>query len=57
MSGEKLRALMLQKAAALSSMTEDNIQKQIFLKQGLRSAKQDKLSYAFPPPQKTFWKR
>lgn len=47
MSGEKLRALTLQKAAALSSMTEDNIQKQIFLKQGLRSAKQDKLSYAF----------
>lgn len=47
MAGEKLRALMLQKAAALSSMTEDNIQKQTFLKQGLQSAGQDGLSYAF----------
>lgn len=47
MPGEKLRALMLQKAAALSSMTEDNIQKQTFLKQGLQSAKQDGVSYAF----------
>ena len=47
MSGETRRALMLQKAAALSSMTEDNIQKQAFLKQGLQSAKRDHLSYAF----------
>lgn len=47
MSGETLRALMLQKAAALSSMAEDNIQKQTFLKQGLQSARRDHLSYAF----------
>ena len=38
---ELYRALMIQKAAALSSMSEDNVQKQTFLKQGLLSAKKD----------------
>ncbi len=47
LSGAKLRALMLQKAAALSSGVEDNTQKQIFLKQALQSAKKDKLLHAF----------
>ena len=41
------RAFMLQKAAALSSLSEDNVQKQIFLKKALESAKKDRFSYAF----------
>ncbi len=41
------RAFMLQKAAALSSLSEDNVQKQIFLKKALESAKKDRLTYAF----------
>ena len=47
LTGAIQRAFWLQKAAALGSTVEDNLQKQLFLRRGLESAKQDHLSYAF----------
>lgn len=41
------RALMIQQAAALSSLSADNLQKQDYLKQGMASAERAGLSYAF----------
>lgn len=41
------RARFVQKAAELSSLPNDNLKKQDFIKQGIVSAKEDRISYAF----------